>query len=71
MTMVDREIDTWIEELFKRAREDGLMKDHGITGAKLSMLKKTDKILEVEKMRGIDCNDDMLGTLMEYYKDDV
>ncbi len=52
-----------VGELLSQAREDGIFKRNGC-------LAKTNKILQIEKKRGIDCNDDMLGTLMEYYKNE-
>ena len=63
MTIMDREIDIMVEQLFKRAKIDGILKDN-------HCLAKTDKILQIERKRGIDCNDDMLGTLIEYYKEE-
>jgi hypothetical protein len=53
--------DRRVAELFKQAKKDGILKDNGC-------LAKTDRIIQIEKERGIDCNDDMLGTLIKYYE---
>lgn len=47
--------------LFELAKLDGILKENGC-------LAKTDRIIQIENKRRVDCNDDMLGTLMEYYK---